>query len=129
MVDYPPYVGAKEFGTLKEDFQAVLDEAGFGKMIMSVPAWPAIAALRILELLRLSPLYQWVYETVASESFVSIEKAERILNFRPRYSNRDALVRNYRWYLENYVASQRAFGISHRVAWNPGALKLLKVFF
>jgi len=122
-------IGAKEFATMKEDYQAVLDEAGFGKRIVPIPAGPAIAALRILEFLRLSPLYKWVYETAAKDSFVSIEKAERILGFNPRFSNREALIRNYRWYLDHLDQFQGQTGISHRVPWKQGILKLAKMFF
>jgi nucleoside-diphosphate-sugar epimerase len=65
-------IGAKEFTTLKEDYQAVLDVAGFGKKIRGFPAAPMIWILRVLEMLRLSPLYMWVYETAAKDSIVSI---------------------------------------------------------
>jgi nucleoside-diphosphate-sugar epimerase len=36
-------IGAKEFTTMGEDFQAVLDEAGFGKKVRGFPAAPAVA--------------------------------------------------------------------------------------
>ena len=35
-------IGAKEFTTMREDYQAVLDEAGFGKRIKGFPARPVI---------------------------------------------------------------------------------------
>jgi nucleoside-diphosphate-sugar epimerase len=122
-------IGAKEYTTMGEDYQAVLDAAGFGKKIVPFPAAPVIWALRILEALKLSPLYKWVYETAATDSFVSIEKAERVLGYRPKYSNKDALVRNYRWYLSNMHTFENASGVSHRVPWKQGILKLVKVFF
>ncbi|NLI59282.1 MAG: NAD-dependent epimerase/dehydratase family protein [Clostridium sp.] len=122
-------IGAKEFTTMKEDYQAVLDYAGFGKKIIGFPAKPVIFALRILEFLKLSPLYKWVYETACEDSFVSIEKAEKILGFKPKYSNKDALLRNYKWYLENLDKFQDKTGISHRVPWKQGILKLAKLFF
>ncbi|HRA48918.1 MAG TPA: NAD-dependent epimerase/dehydratase family protein, partial [Thermomicrobiales bacterium] len=50
-------IGAAEFGTMKDDYQAVLDEAGFGKHTKPVPALPAITALRVLEKMGVSPLY------------------------------------------------------------------------
>lgn len=122
-------IGAKEFTTMKEDYQAVLDAAGHGKKIVPFPAAPVIWALRFLELLKLSPLYKWVYETAATDSFVSIEKAERVLGYKPKYSNKDALVRNFRWYIENLSTFEHASGVSHRVPWKQGILKLAKVFF
>jgi len=122
-------IGAKEFTTMREDYQAVLDRAGFGKRIVPLPAAPVIWTLRFLELLKLSPLYKWVYETACEDSFVSIEKAERILDYRPKYSNKDALIRNYEWYLAHLHQFQNQTGISHRVPWNQGILKLAKLFF
>jgi nucleoside-diphosphate-sugar epimerase len=122
-------IGAKVFGTVKEDFQAVLDYAGYGKKIRTFPAMPMILTLRVLDFFRLSPLYKWVYETVSKESFVSIEKAERVLGFRPKYSNKDALIRNYQWYLDNLHKFEKSSGISHRVPWKQGVLRFAKVFF
>ena len=122
-------IGAKEFTTMREDYQAVLDAAGHGKKISGFPAAPMIWTLRFLELLKLSPLYKWVYETASKDSFVSIEKAERVLGYKPRYSNKDALVRNYRWYVEHVDQFQHASGVSHRVPWSQGILRLAKLFF
>jgi nucleoside-diphosphate-sugar epimerase len=122
-------IGAAEFGTMKQDFQAVLDEAGFGKKVKPFPAGPVIFALKLLEKLKLSPLYKWVYETAGKESFVSIDKAKRKLGYRPRFSNAQALVRNYHWYLDNLDAFEGSSGISHRVPWKQGVIRVAKFFF
>lgn len=122
-------IGAKEFTTMREDYQAVMDDAGHGKKVRGFPAAPMIWTLRFLELLRLSPLYKWVYETASQDSFVSIEKAERLLGYKPKFSNKDALVRNYRWYVANLDQFRNASGISHRVPWKQGILRLAKFFF
>ncbi|MEJ5202758.1 MAG: NAD(P)-dependent oxidoreductase, partial [Anaerolineales bacterium] len=122
-------IGAAEFTTMREDYQAVLDEAGFGKRIIPFPAGPVVLALKVLEALKLSPLYPWIYETASKDSFVSIEKAQKILQFRPKYSNKDALLRNYRWYLQNKDHLSGEEGVTHRVPWKQKALKVAKVFF
>ncbi len=122
-------VGAKEFTTMKEDYQAVLDRAGFGKRIIGFPAWPMIWTLRVLDFFRISPLYKWVYETASKDSFVSIEKAERVLNYQPKYSNKQALVRNYDWYVAHLKDFEKQAGISHRVPWSQGILAVAKRFF
>jgi nucleoside-diphosphate-sugar epimerase len=122
-------IGAKVFTTMKEDYQAVLDYAGFGKRVRGLPAAPVIWTLRALEALKLSPLYRWVYETAATDSFVSIEKAERVLGFAPKYSNRDALIRNYQWYLENRHRFAGQSGVTHRVPWKQGILGVAKRVF
>lgn len=122
-------IGAKEFTTMKEDYQAVLDYAGKGRKIIGLPAAPAIMTLRVLEALHLSPLYKWVYETANKDSFVSIDKAERVLGYKPKYSNKDALLRNYKWYLENLHKFENQTGVNHRVPWSQGILKVAKAFF
>jgi hypothetical protein len=88
-----------------------------------------ITTLRFLELLHLSPLYKWVYETASKDSFVSIDHAVKKLGYSPRFSNKQALVRNYRWYLENLDRFAGQSGVSHRVPWSQGILGLCKRLF
>ena len=122
-------VGARDYGTMRENFQAVLDHAGHGRHVVSLPAAPAIALLKVLEALHLSPLYEWIYETAAQDSFVSIERIGHELGFVPRYSNRDALIRNYDWYVAHRAEFARQTGVTHRVPWRKGALALAKYLF
>jgi len=122
-------VGAKEFGTFRDDFQAVLDHAGFGRKVVSFPVAPALWILRILDRMNLSPLYPWVYETAIKESFVSIDKAQEQLGWQPKYSNIDALIRNYDWYVANLANFENQSGVTHRVPWSQGILKVAKIFF
>ncbi len=122
-------IGAKQFTTMREDYQAVLDAAGFGKKIVGLPEKPIIFTLRLLEALKLSPLYKWVYETASKDSFVSIEKAENVLGYKPKFSNKDALIRNYKWYIEHRSEFINKGGVSHRVPWKQGILRFAKIFF
>jgi len=122
-------IGAKVFSTVREDYQAVLDYAGHGKKVIPIPAAPAILILRLLEKLGISPLYKWVYETAPKDSYVSIEKAEKQLGFKPKYSNKEALIRNFQWYIDNIDKFQNKSGVSHRVPWKQGALSLAKLIF
>jgi nucleoside-diphosphate-sugar epimerase len=122
-------IGAKEFTTMKEDFGSVLRYHGAGKRIVPTPAKPLIYTLRFLEALKLSPLYKWVYETAPHDSFVSIRKAERVLGFTPKYSNKDTLIRNYQWYVKNKAEFSQLSGESHRVPWKQGILKFFSWFF
>ncbi len=122
-------IGAGEYTTMGEDWQAVLDHAGHGGQVKGFPAGPVIWALRILDTLGLSPLYKWVYETAATDSFVSIDKAVQVLGYQPKHSNKDALIRNFKWYLANLDQFSNQSGVSHRVPWKQGALGLVKKFF
>lgn len=122
-------VGATEFGTMRTDFQAVLDRAGFGRRIVGLPITPVIWTLRILEKLKISPLYAWVYETASKDSFVSVEKLRTAFGWEPKFSNAAALVRNYEWYLANVEKFSKTSGTTHRVPWKQGALRIGKFVF
>jgi nucleoside-diphosphate-sugar epimerase len=122
-------IGAAVYTTFREDYQAVLNEAGFNKRIIAFPEGLVIFALRILEALKLSPLYPWIYETAGKDSFVSIEKAQKYLNYQPQHSTSEAMIRNYRWYLQNKDRFAAGEGVTHRVPWKQKALGWIKIFF
>lgn len=122
-------IGATQFATMRQDYQAVLNHAGYGKKIRCLPAGPAIAILKVLEKLRLSPLYAWVYETASHDSFVATDKAEKLLGWQPQYSNQAALIRNYDWYVSHRQEFSGQTGVSHRLPWQQGILSFAKHFF
>ncbi len=122
-------VGAAKFGSLRQSFQAVLDRAGHGKRVIGLPAAPAIWTLRALEAVGLSPLYKWIYETAGKDSFVSTDRLTGRLGWRPAHSNENALVRNFDWYVANRARISGATGVTHRVPWKRGALRLARLVF
>ncbi|GAA2903971.1 NAD(P)-dependent oxidoreductase [Streptosporangium fragile] len=121
-------IAAASFATLREDFQAVLDAAGHGRRVVSLPAGPSLAVLRLLGRTGLSPVYERLLFKLLADSYVSIDRARERLGFEPRLSNRDAILRTYAWWRENGGPPARA-GRTSRDAWRQGALSLAKVFF
>jgi len=118
-------IGATEFGTVRSDLQALIDHAGSSSRLRPIPVKPAEIALRALELLHVSPLAEWHYKTAHKDSFVDVSRAQSLLGWQPRLSNRDALIETYDWYLANRGRVGKA-GVTHRVPWNQQALGLLK---
>ncbi len=121
-------IGAEVFGTVKEDVGALCHYANNGSRLFSFPAAPIKMVLRLLESLNLSPLYKWVYETADKDSFVSIDKIKRAINYQPKFSNVQTLINSYQWYLDNYKDIEGRSGVTHRVAWKQGALAVAKRF-
>ncbi|MFV1593448.1 NAD-dependent epimerase/dehydratase family protein [Phaeobacter sp. JH20_36] len=125
-------VAATDFTTLHDDFQAVLDAAGHGKRVIALPVAPAIAVLRALEVSGLSPVYKRLIYKLSRDAYVATTRAEEVLGLRPRVSNREAIVRTFRWWQSQRPANARqrgATGRTSREPWKQGALGLAKVIF
>jgi len=121
-------IGAKIVGQVNEFLGALCDYADTGSRVMHTPSWIVKPALEIFWALRISPLYKWVYGTADKDSYVSIEKAEKQLGWAPKFSNAEALIRSYKWYLEHKDLLETGSGVTHRVAWKQGILNLFKKF-
>jgi len=119
-------IGASKFGTVNEDLGALLAYARTGSRILHVPSRPTKMILGALSAMHLSPVYRWVYDTADQDSFVSIEKAQRDLGWNPRFSNVDAMINTYAWYLGDGKEMAKRTGTGHRVAWKQGVLRLAK---
>ena len=117
-------VAADRYQTLNEDMQALFDHANSGSKLWHLPAGPGELALRGLELVRLSPLAAWHYGTMWRDSYVEVDKAKRLLDWQPKYSNAEALIRAWDWYVEN--KGRYDTGVTHRVAWQKGALAIVR---
>ncbi|MDO8610587.1 MAG: NAD(P)-dependent oxidoreductase [bacterium] len=132
-------MGSLHFETVERDLQKLFDYAYNHRNILDqnikkarllrTPAAPIKLALRIFEKLKLSPLYEWVYDTADKDSFVSIDRLINTLKWKPKYSNSQALIKSYQWYLENYQEiKSRPEGVTHRVGWKQGILGFFKRF-
>ncbi|MGW4639509.1 NAD-dependent epimerase/dehydratase family protein [Sphaerisporangium sp. NPDC004334] len=123
-------LGAARFATIREDFQAVLDAAGHGRRVVSVPARTAVRVLAALESRGWSPVYGRLLHKLLADSYVSIDKARERLGFTPRLSNQDAILSTYRWWREHrHDAAAGGSGRTSREPWRQGVLSLAKVFF
>jgi nucleoside-diphosphate-sugar epimerase len=122
-------IGAEKFTTIKGDFKIMFAALNSKSTIFPTPAFIVKRALWLFEKLKLSPLYQWVYDTADKDSFVSIDKLTKTLFWHPRYSNSDALIKAYKWYLKNYKEiKSRGSGVTHTVGWKQGILGIIKRF-
>ncbi len=120
-------IGAEKYGTVAQDLGALFAFAKSGSQLLQTPAFLVKKALWFFEKIGVSPLYQWVYDTADKDSFVSIDKLKKTLNWQPRYSNSQALIRAYTWYLAHYkhIKSKQS-GTTHTVGWKQGILGLIK---
>lgn len=122
-------IGAKRFQTVKKDLQELFNYAKSGSRIFPTPGWLVKKALWFFEKIKVSPLYQWVYDTADKDSYVSIHRLIDTLHWQPKYSNAQALIKSYKWYLDNYKEiKSRPAGVTHTVGWKQGILGFFKRF-
>jgi len=122
-------IGADKFGTWREDIGSVIEFAKSKSKIFSLPVIPSQITLSILEKLHLSPIAAWHYKTLPVDSYVSIEKAKKILKWNPEKSNSQLLIESYNWYQNHRNEFIGKKGITHRVGWNFGILDLVEKIF
>lgn len=119
---------ASEFGTLREDLAPLFHVAGHEPRFLPTPKRTTQAALWTLDKLRLSPLSKWHYGTMASDSYVEVSKANQLLGWAPKRSNKDTLLAAYRWYHEHRDEVKQNTGTTHTVGWDQKILRFFKRF-
>ncbi|MFZ5955056.1 MAG: NAD-dependent epimerase/dehydratase family protein [Nanoarchaeota archaeon] len=120
-------VGSKEFESLREDLQYLIDYAGTKSKVRSIPIKPAILILKSLDILHLSPLASWHYMTYHKDFYFNNERARKILKWEPKYGNKEIFKIAYQSYIKN-KGKKSEFGTSHRKPLKQGVLKVVKLF-
>lgn len=114
-------IGAGEYGTPRQDLEALIARLGSRSTLLPVPVWAIRAVLQPLELLGRSPFTAWHWHASPATFYASLDHAAERLDWRPRYSNVDALQRAY----EEYLAGT-AGGSAHSAPLSGALAKLLR---
>ena len=122
-------IGAEEYSTVRSDLESLVDHAGSGSRLVSIPAALVKVTLQVLDLLRLSPLMDWQYKVADKPFYFDISKAKRLLGWQPQDSNVKMFTDSYDWYNEHFRDSASAYGSTHRQAVRQRALRLLRSVF
>jgi nucleoside-diphosphate-sugar epimerase len=119
-------IGATEFGTMRETLQAVVDHAGTGSRVRSLPAAPARLGMQGLATVGLAPFAPYHWLLYAESLWFDTTRAQAELDWRPRHSNASALVESYDWFLANRDVLGAAGGSHHQSPVELGLLEVLK---
>ncbi len=120
-------IGAATYGTLRQDLEALIRHAGTRSRVVSLPVTATKVALWLADLLRLSPLAPWHYLTYHKPFAFDISKAQRELGWQPAFSNVEALIESYEWYLSHKNDGSDDASI-HTKPVAQGLLKILQWF-
>lgn len=119
-------IGATEFGTMRQLLQALVDHAGTGSSVRSLPVAPARLGMKAASLAGQAPFapYHWL---LYSESlWFDTTKAQQELGWQPVHSNAEALIESYEWFLAHRGQVAGGGGSHHQSPVKLGALRLLK---
>jgi nucleoside-diphosphate-sugar epimerase len=117
-------IGCRDFGTMRETLQALVDHAGTGSRVVSLPAKPAQAAMKALGQSSMVPFAPYHWLLFGESLWFDVSKAERELDWHPTHSNASAVIESYEWFLE-HRSSLGGDGKSHHQS--PAKLGLLKL--
>jgi len=119
--------GAATFGTMRETLEHLCAHAGTGSNVRGVPMLPAVWAMNLTSALGLSPLGAYHALMYGRSLYFDIGKAQRELNWQPKFSTDQMFAQSYDWYLANRDRILQASGASHhRSAVKQGILSLVK---
>ncbi|HNX96885.1 MAG TPA: NAD-dependent epimerase/dehydratase family protein [Candidatus Aminicenantes bacterium] len=117
-------VGTDRYGTLREGLEHLIAYAGKRSKVRSLPLFPTIPGLQLLDLAGLSPLAPWHYLTY-HKPFAFDMSPLLAMGWKARYSNDEMFQESYRWFCDNYdrLLAEKA-GSPHR---RPVREKILKI--
>ncbi|HZN14166.1 MAG TPA: NAD-dependent epimerase/dehydratase family protein [Acidimicrobiales bacterium] len=119
-------IGAAEFGTMRETLQALVDHAGTGSAVRSLPIRPASMAMSVLSRVGLAPFGPYHWLVYGKELWFDITKAEADLGWAPRYSNAAMMIESYEWFLAHRAQTDDPTRSLHQRSSRQGALRVLK---
>ncbi|MCA1442163.1 NAD-dependent epimerase/dehydratase family protein [Ensifer sp. IC4062] len=118
-------IGAAKFGTMRELLQVVIDHAGTGSRIKSIPMGPAALAANLASALGLSPLGPYHSLMYGRSMYFDISKARKELGYAPRYSNSQMIIETYDWYQANRASFSKSGESPHKAPVKQRSLALL----
>ncbi len=124
-------IGANRVVTLREIYQKVINFAGSKSKIISLPKIPALFLLSLLDKLNISPLGVYQYTMLGRSLYADTRKIKEKLNFRPKKTNTETFIENYKWYQRNkgkFIEIGTGAASSNRSLPKMGILKLVKMF-
>lgn len=120
-------VGSDGVDTLRGVYQTVIDRAGTGARVASLPKWPTLPGMRIAYRLGLSPLGPYQYRMIAESFVFDTTKIKAALGWRPTLTNAEMLYEAFDYYRHHRGEIERRTGVSaHKQAASMGVIRLLK---
>lgn len=120
-------IGSDDVRPMREIYQYVIEKAGSGSRVMSLPKTPTLLAMRVAHLAGISPLGPYHYKMIAEDFSFDTSAIKRELVWAPTVSNHEMLYKAYRYYFQHRQEIQGRKNVSaHRSASQLGVINVLK---
>lgn len=117
-------ISTNVYGSYRSDLEELIQYAGSKSKIIPINASFCRTILKILDKINLSPLAEWHYKTVDKEYVFDISKAEKILGWKPKDSNKKVFRESYDWFKENYHSLKKT-GTTHTTKLDPKIFRII----
>ena len=121
-------IGSDDVPTLAGLYQAVIEQAKTKARVAGLPKGPAVAAMKALHLLGMSPLGPYHYKMMAEDFIFDTSRIKAELGWRPTKTNVEMLIESYEWFLAHHedIYANAASRSAHRQPVKLRALALVK---
>lgn len=120
-------IGSDDVKTLRDVYSYVIEKAGTGARVATIPRTPAVLAMRLAHTLKVSPLGPYHYRMIAEDFVFDTTRIKATLDWRPTRTNEEMLHEAYVYYRTNYQDIHARRNVSaHRRSAPMGAIRLLK---
>lgn len=119
-------IGTTEFGTMRETLQALVDHAGTGSRVRSLPSAPASLGMQLVSRLGQAPFAPYHWLLYGESLWFDTTKAQAQLGWAPTHSNASMVIESYEWFLAHRAELGAAGKSHHQSPARLGLLKLLK---
>jgi nucleoside-diphosphate-sugar epimerase len=118
-------IGAQDFGTMRQTLQALVEHAGTGSRVRSLPSRLAAPLMRAASVTHLAPFAEYHWLMYSRDLWFDTSAARTDLGWEAQYSNAEMICEAYDWFL-----AHRATGLTgpshHRSTVGQGVLAGVK---
>jgi nucleoside-diphosphate-sugar epimerase len=111
---------------MRETLQALVDHAGTGSEVRSLPVAPAAAAMRVLATLGMAPFAPYHWLLYGHSLWFDVTRARTELGWEPTHSNASMIIESYEWFLAHRDELETESRSHHQSPVRPGLLRMLK---
>lgn len=120
-------IGTDRFDSMRRTLESLVEHAGTGSRVRSLPMRPAVLGMRLTSALGLSPLGPYHWLMYGRDMYFDLARPKAELGWAPRWSNEEMFRESYEWYVANRESILAEHGASHhRSAVRQGVLRLLR---